>query len=108
MAATSTKTVPYTEAQVATLAEMKAANASIEAIAAAVGKSTRSVIAKLAQLGLYQAKSREKATSATKTKAELIHDISKALNIPFEDIQTLEAAQKGALQTLVAALSADH
>lgn len=80
---------------------------SVEDIASNIGKSTRSVIAKLAQLGVYKTKAKVgtlKVTKVTKvTKVMLISMISSRHNLPMAKLATLEKASLEALE-LIAAL----
>jgi hypothetical protein len=66
-----TKAVNYTPEQEAQLVDQYQAGMSTAEIATMLGKSVRSVVAKLSRLGLY--KSKAKAVSETKTtKADLV------------------------------------
>ena len=66
--ATSNKAVNYTTEQTADAIAQYATGASIDAIATALGKSTRSIIAKLSREGVYKAKEyKTKTGGATKT-----------------------------------------
>lgn len=77
---------------------------SVEDIASNIGKSTRSVIAKLAQLGVYKTKAKVGTLKVTKvTKVMLISMISSRHNLPMAKLATLEKASLEALE-LIAAL----
>ena len=56
MATKTTKTVNYTDEQTAKVVADYAAGVTVETIAEALGKTTRSVIAKLSREGVYKAK----------------------------------------------------
>jgi len=74
----ATKTVNYTDEQVATLTAGYEAGDTLEALAAAVGKTVASVRAKLAQLGLYtsKAKASKEAKGERVTKAQTAQEIA--------------------------------
>lgn len=96
----------YTAEQTSTLVEGYQAGTSIEALATALGKSTRSVIAKLSREGVYKAK--EKTSGAARlTKAVLIDQIAAKLGVPAEKLESLEKATKEALELLVGATVAE-
>ena len=102
--------MPYTETQVAAL--QKAAdqygtlNGEIAAkLAAELGQSKRSIVAKIGSLGLpYQAAKRPvKGTRAT-SKAEYVAAIAKALNADARDLDGLEKATARALSGLLSSI----
>lgn len=76
---------------------------TVESLAEQLGKTTRSIIAKLSHEGVYQP---QKATTKTGEpvvrKEQLVEDIEKALGVEFP---SLVKATKGDLQTLLEALS---
>lgn len=72
---------------------------TVETIAEMVGKSVRSVIAKLAREGVYVAKSGKTAKGRV-TKADLVKRIEVALGLT--DMGTLEKASHEALEALSA------
>lgn len=76
---------------------------TVEAIAARLGKSTRSVVAKLAREGVYQAKAKAKGQHAPK-KAELIAEIAFAIGTNEELLESLEKATKDALELIAKAV----
>ena len=99
------KIATYTpELTEAIVTEYKAGQ-TIEQIALTHGRSTRSIIAKLAQLKVYQ---RPEGTQPTVriTKAGLVGELARLLNIAPKDIESLEKADKTALSDLVAAVNA--
>ena len=100
----NTKTVNYTPEQVEIAKEMYAAKAEVEAIALAVGHSTRSVIAKLVKEGVYVSKTKVAATARV-TKATLIATIAAAVGASEESLESLEKATKEALELLAAKLA---
>jgi hypothetical protein len=75
----TTKTVAYTADQVAVMTERYTADASkatIAALAAEFGKTEKSVVAKLAQLGIYKKQEAAAKEGARETKAELVARIT--------------------------------
>jgi len=98
---TSKTVVQYTPEQTTTLVADYTAGASVETLATAMGKSVRSVIAKLAKEGVYVAKG-QKATATRVTKAVLIDQIAAKLGVPAEKLESLEKATKEALELLAA------
>ena len=75
---------------------------AIDELAAKLGKSRRSIIGKLSRLGIY-----EKKVYLTKrgeepiTKAELVHQIGRKLEIPVEKLEGLDKAPKEVLRCLL-------
>lgn len=92
----------YTTEQVDQILAAYAAGQDVSQIAEKVGRTTRSVIAKLAQLGVY--KSPEKAAAARVTKAQVIDEIAALLQCDREVLDSLEKATMPALATLLAAV----
>ena len=76
---------------------------TVETIAEAVGKSARSVIAKLSREGVYVAKT-GKTAKARVTKADLVAKVAEALGISKEALATLEKGSHEALESLEAAV----
>ena len=97
---TSKTVVQYTPEQTSTLVAEYTAGASVEAIATAMGKSVRSVIAKLSREGVYVAKGKANG-SAVIRKAQMIEAIAARLGVPAEKLESLEKATKEALELLV-------
>lgn len=75
----------------------------VEAIAEAVGKSARSVIAKLSREGVYVAKT-GKTAKARVTKADLVKRVAEALGVT--GLETLEKASHEDLEVLSNAVKA--
>ena len=104
--ATSTKAVNYTTEQTADAIAQYATGASIDAIATALGKSTRSVIAKLSREGVYKAKEYKTKTGGTViAKETFVELIANALNVDAEKLGGLEKANKATLELIYKALS---
>lgn len=92
------KTANYTDAQLAQAVQAYKDGQTIESIAHTLGKSTRSVVAKLAREGVYVAKA--KATATRVTKAMLIAVIADKTGVSTETLATLEKANHEALEAL--------
>lgn len=84
-----------------TIVEGYKAGQTVEALAALVGRSTRSVIAKLSREGIYVAKQRAPGAVKT-TKADLIAKIAEKYGVTEVDLESLEKATKAALEILAA------
>ena len=102
--------MPYTEAQVAALhkaaEQFGTLNGDIAGqLAAELGQSKRSIVAKIGSLGLpYQAAKRPvKGTRAT-SKADYVAAIAKALDADARDLDGLEQATARALSGLLASI----
>lgn len=100
------KTVNYTPEQTAQIVAEYKAGTSVESLAEALGKSVRSIVAKLSREGVYQ-----KKDYATKTgepvvsKDELADAIAKALSLSEADAESLTKANKSALKAILAKVS---
>ena len=98
----TTAQVNYTEAQVT---EIVAAyteaptQATVEALATKLGKSVKSIVAKLSREGVYKAKASTKA-SARVTKADLVAKIAAELQVEAAVLETLTKASHEALEVL--------
>lgn len=103
---TVSTTPQYTVEQATAMVAQYTAGVTIEAIATDVGKSVRSVIAKLSREGVYKAK--EKTSASTRvTKAQLIDQVAAKLGVPSERLESLEKATKEALELLASASFAE-
>ena len=92
----------YTPEQTAALVSGYKAGASVEALATQLGKSTRSIVAKLSREGVYQAKS--KATVARVKKADLVDAIANRIGVAPEVFDSLEKANHEVLEAILANL----
>lgn len=101
----SEKMVTYTAEQTAVLVNGYQAGETVEALAAVVGKSVRSVVAKLSREGVYKAKTKASGATAKVTKADLVATIAATLNCSEELVESLEKATHPALELLVKALT---
>ena len=90
----------YTEAQTLELVTRYQAGETVEALAEAVGKSVRSVVAKLSREGVYVAKTKAKGT-ARDTKAALTQMLESKLQMPEGSLESLQKASHEALEALV-------
>lgn len=93
----------YTPEQTKLVVEGYQAGQTVEALAELVGKTTRSVVAKLSREGVYQAKVRVKNPNRVK-KAELVETLATRCRVPVEVFESLEKATHEALELLVANL----
>lgn len=101
---TSVNVVKYTDEQTENLVSRYLTGSSVDQLAQDFGKTTRSVIAKLAQLGVY--KNSEKTSTAPKvTKAQLVSAIAAKLNLSYDNLKTFEKADKPALEALFNAIT---
>jgi len=91
----------YTIDQVDSIVSQYTDGESIDAIAESVGKTTRSVIAKLSREGVYIAKVKKTATGVTLTKAHLVESIEASTGLSLE---TLVKASKVDLEALAVAV----
>jgi hypothetical protein len=92
------KTVNYTVEQTSAIVADYTAGVSVDVIAAKVGKSVRSIVAKLSREGVYKAKERVSKTGAAIVKKDMIVD---AMQVQFgltdAEADSLTKANKTAL-----------
>lgn len=96
----SAKVENYTAEMTAKLVEGYNAGTAVEVLAQEVGKSVRSVVAKLSREGVYKAKAKAKADGKAETKATLIAKIAEIHGVSAEKLASLEKATKEALELL--------
>lgn len=89
--------VNYTAEQTAQLVNDYRSGATVESLAAALGKSVKSVVAKLVREGEYKSKAKS-AGEARVTKADLIKDIAYQCGVEADQLASLEKASLEALQ----------
>lgn len=89
----------YTPEQVSTIVAGYQAGQTVEALAVAVGKSVRSVVAKLSREGVYTAKAKAAGTKGV-TKADLVAKIAEKFGVEATKLESLEKATKEALEVL--------
>ena len=90
----------YTEAQTLELVTRYQAGETVEALAEAVGKSVRSVVAKLSREGVYVAKTKAKGNTRV-TKAALTTMLEAKLQMPEGSLESLQKANHDQLEALV-------
>ena len=95
--------VNYTPELTADVVARYTAGETVEAIASAIGKSTRSVVAKLSREGVYVSKAKAK-TDVRVTKDELVARIAEHIGVAEETIDSLEKATAGTLKIVLDAL----
>ena len=93
----------YTPEQTQALVAGYQAGETVEALATQLGKTTRSVVAKLSREGVYQAKT--KATGTRVTKAQLVAMIALKVGAHEEILESLEKANHEALELLASRLA---
>lgn len=92
------KTVNYTAEQTASMIADYQAGVSVEKIASDLGKTVRSVVAKLSREKVYQAKTYVSKTGEKPVKKDVHADfIGEALGLTEADIESLTKANKTAL-----------
>lgn len=96
------KTVNYTESQVAQIVNGYKAGETVEALALSLGKSVKSVVAKLAQQKVYVAKTKQ--TSSRKTKQDLVNQIATQTNLDPKTLESLTKASHEALEAIATSL----
>jgi hypothetical protein len=97
------KTTNYTPEQTAEAVSSYQAGVAVEQIAIMLGKSVRSVVAKLSREGVYVAKTKA-AGAARVTKADLVGAIASKAGVPVAVVASLEKATAEALEAVFAAL----
>ncbi len=91
----------YTEAQTLDLVTRYKAGETVETLAETLGKTTRSVVAKLSREGVYQPKTANKGTARVK-KADLVDLLAAKCGVAPEIFESLEKANHDVLEALVA------
>ena len=106
MATTKTPVVNYTPEQTAQAKADYLAGVSVETIATALGKTTRSIIAKLSKEGVYQKKEYVSKTGEKPVAKDATADaIGAVLNLSEGEVTSLTKANKTALVKIFAALA---
>jgi len=93
------KPVNYTPEQTAEIIGLYTTGNPVEMIAAQMGKSVRSIVAKLSREGVYVPKAAAKGQGRV-TKADLINRLANKFGIEATEIASLEKAGMGALELL--------
>ena len=93
------KSVNYTAEQTATVVNLFKTGTTVEVIAEQVGRSVRSVIAKLSAEKVYT--SPAKASAGTRsTKAQMISAIAVKFGVDASELESLEKANRDVLEIL--------
>ena len=97
------KVVNYTPEQVQELVQKYQAGVSVEQLAEQLGKSVRSVVAKLSREGVYQPRT-SKPQGTRVLKADLVAKIAARCNRTQEQMESLEKANQDVLLALIQTL----
>ncbi len=101
------KIVNYTEAQTAELVKAftdAPTKETVAALAEKFGKTTRSIVAKLAREGVYKSEAKASAGKGA-TKADTVAKIAALAGVAVKDLESLEKATAPALNTVLKALT---
>lgn len=102
------KTVNYTPEQTAQIVADYQAGVTVEAIAQALGKSARSIVAKLSREKVYKKKEYVSKTGETVQKKDEVSDyIGQALGLNEADVTSLTKANKTALKAIADFIKAE-
>jgi len=102
----ATKTVNYSPEQTAQVIADYKSGITVEQIALNLGKTVKSVVAKLSREGVYQKKTYVTKTGEAVVKKDSVADaIGAILALPENDIESLTKANKSALQAIFTALA---
>ncbi len=101
------KTVNYTPEMTAAVIDGFKNGKTVEAIALEVGKTVRSVIAKLSKEGVYTAKAKVAGKAKAETKAAMLAKAEVALGAAPGTFATFEKGSKEAVEALMAAVDND-
>lgn len=100
------KNVNYTPEQTLQMVADYQAGMSVETLAQNLGKSVRSVVAKLSREGVYKKKTYVSKTGEPVVKKDAHADaIGAILGLPENDIESLTKANKSALKAIFDALA---
>lgn len=95
------KTINYTPEMTAEIISAYVAGETVENIAARIGKTTRSIVAKLSREGVYKAKAYTRKDGSAVAKKDTVADaIGEALSMTEADITSLSKANRSALLKL--------
>jgi hypothetical protein len=102
------KTVNYTPEMTAAVIEGFKEGKTVEAIALEVGKTVRSVIAKLSKEGVYTAKAKENTSKRkAETKAAMLAKVEAAAGVAPGTFATFEKGSAPAVKALMEAFASD-
>ena len=100
------KTVNYTPEQTQKMINDYQSGVSVETIADNLGKTVRSIVAKLSREKVYIKKEYKSKTGETPVKKDIHADaIGAILRLPENDIESLTKANKNALKAIFEALA---
>ena len=100
------KTINYTPEQTAQIISDYQSGVSVENIADNLGKTVRSIVAKLSREKVYIAKEYKTKTGESAIKKDVHADaIGAILRLPENDIESLTKANKNALRVIFEALA---
>jgi hypothetical protein len=94
----------YTPEQTTQLVTGYQAGETVEQLAETLGKTVRSVVAKLSREGVYVAKTKATGQARVK-KSELVDQLAQACGVAPEVFESLEKANHDVLEALVAKIS---
>jgi predicted transcriptional regulator len=104
----TTKTVNYTAEQTARMVADYQAGMTVDSIAESLGKTVRSVVAKLSREKVYQAKAYKTKSGETPIKKDVHADfIGEALGLTEADTESLTKANKVALAKIADFIKAE-
>lgn len=104
----TTKAVNYTPEQTAKLVADYQAGVTVEAIATELGKTVRSIVAKLSREKVYVAKTYVSKTGEAVIKKDSVADyIGDALGLTEADTESLTKANKNALKAIADFIKAE-
>jgi len=104
----TSKTVNYTPEQTAKMVADYNAGVTVEAMAEALGKSVRSIVAKLSREGVYRKKTYTTKTGEAVVKKDAWADyIGEALGLTEADTESLTKANKTALAKIADFIKAE-
>lgn len=102
------KTVNYTAEQTAKMVADYKAGVTVEAIATELGKTVRSIVAKLSREKVYTAKTYKTKTGEAVIKKDTVADyIGVALGLTESDTESLTKANKTALKAIADFIQAE-
>ena len=102
------KSVNYTPEQTAQIVADYQAGVTVEALALTLGKSARSIVAKLSREKVYQKKAYVSKSGEAVVKKDDVSDyIGQALGLSEADVTSLTKANKNALNVIAAFIKAE-
>ena len=104
----TTKAVNYTAEQTTKMVADYQAGVTVETIAAELGKTVRSIVAKLSREKVYKAKTYVSKTGEAVVKKDTVADyIGEALGLTEADTESLTKANKNALKAIADFIKAE-